>query len=349
MGVNYRLNLGESDVIIRQIEQSLYAFYLEDELRLRQNLALTLGFRYDGHSLFEDRITPRGNIMFSPRRKHFLRFSYAQAFRNPTFAETYLYIEGNAGPDDPSGLPPDISAFKVVGNQELEPEKITSYEAGYEALFANKIKCKIDLFYNHLTDFITLQMGPPPPPDDSMPPSPSDPISEENVVTFVNQGEASARGYELSLDLLAARWLRGWANYSYQYITEEDDDLHAPERDQTERMKAYPMHKFNVGFRFEPKRHFYANLMIHYVSQTEWDQNFLSQGQKLDSYTLFNLNVNYRIRPGKIESHLSAFNLFNDRHFEYPGNQGDQNSEPGFPSEGHLIGRRITFGISVNF
>jgi len=82
--------------------------------------------------------------------------------------------------------------------------------------------------------------------------------------------------------------------------------------------------------------------MMHHVSQTEKKEDW-AYG-KVAPYTFFNIRLGYAILDGTIETSLSVFNLFDNKHFEYPGYDKDGN-----PGVGHQIGRRVIFGILLNF
>ncbi len=42
----------------------------------------------------------------------------------------------------------------MLGNEDLTPEEIQSYELGYQSILTDKMKVKIDLFINQCRDFI---------------------------------------------------------------------------------------------------------------------------------------------------------------------------------------------------
>jgi iron complex outermembrane receptor protein len=340
-GGNYRLNAGQSDMIAKRFDQSLYAIYAQDEFRPVQNLAITLGIRYDGHSLFKDRITPRGNILVSPIKNHFLRFSYGTAFRNPSFLESYLYKDSDISDRVSLELPSNSVVVEARGDPDLRPEKIASYEAGYEALLNDRIKCKLDLFYDQLKDFVSYEivsyqdisylLG-----------LPLGAVVVPSEQSFLNEGRATAKGFEFGLDVLVNNWLRGLANYSYQDITYEANNPVTPENEKVQIIRTAPRHKVNAALRFEPTSHLSANLMMHHVSQTELKEDW-AYG-KVNPYTLFNIRLGYTVLDGIIETSLSVFNLLGNKHFEYPGYDKDGN-----PCAGHQIGRRVSFGLLLNF
>jgi len=61
------------------------------------------------------------------------------------------------------------------------------------------------------------------------------------------------------------------------------------------------------------------------------------------AYFLFNPRLGYTFRKNKAEIAVAVFNLFNNRHYEYP--PGD---DPAL-TYGEKIGRRFTFSLELKF
>ncbi len=96
-------------------EQSLLAFFLQDEITLSESLYLTVGLRNDDHDTFGNAATGRAALAWiaQPKRLKF-RASYGTAFRSPSFLDLY-----------------GTSAY-YVGNPTLEPEKARGWDAGVD-------------------------------------------------------------------------------------------------------------------------------------------------------------------------------------------------------------------------
>jgi vitamin B12 transporter len=94
-------------------DQSLLAFFLQDEITLRDGFYLTLGLRNDDHDTFGNAATGRAALAWiaQPDRLKF-RASYGTAFRSPSFLDLY-----------------GTSAY-YVGNPTLDPEKARGWDAG---------------------------------------------------------------------------------------------------------------------------------------------------------------------------------------------------------------------------
>ena len=334
LGGNYRLNVAESDLIDQDHRQNLIAGYIQDEFKPSENFAFTIGLRYDIHPLVKEQFSPRANLLISPFKEHYLRLSYGTAFRSPSFIESYLYENSDISSMISPLLPPNTIIVQARGNADLFPEKITSYEIGYQALLSPKFWAKLDLFYNNLEDFIAFKtIG----YQDVSPilGYPAGSVIVPGIKSYTNAGKSKAIGGEFGFEFIAARWLQAAINYSYQDITWEEDDPLTPENEKGQRVKFSPRDKINGNLRLNFDNGLSANLMVHYVGETEKNETW-AYG-KVDAYTLVNFRLGYRFLKETTELGVTVYNLFDKKHFEYPGtnNQGD-------PSGAYQIGRRVT-------
>jgi iron complex outermembrane receptor protein len=334
VGGNYRFNIAESDLIDQDHRQKLMAGYIQDEFRPIEAIAFTIGFRYDKHPLVKRQISPRMNIIISPFKEHYFRLSYGTAFRSPSFIESYLYENSDISAMISPLLPQNTIIVHARGNPNLLPEKITSYEIGYQALLSSRFRAKLDLFYNNLWDFISFKtialqdvsaiLG-----------YPTGSVVVPSIKSYTNAGKSKAIGGEIGFDFLVTRWLMASVNYSYQDLTWEEDDPITQENEKGQPVQFSPRDKINSGLRFSFNNGLSANIMVHYVGKTEKNETW-AYG-KVDPYKLINVRLGYRFPNRTTEIGLSVFNLFDKQHYEYPGTDNQGN-----PSGSHKIGRRIT-------
>src|SRR5205823_4233448 len=104
--------------------------------------------------------------------------------------------------------PPLPQTFTTLGNRDLHSEEIRSYEAGYQALLLERLRVRVDLFYNQVAQLIATgpllsQISPVLPPI-------------QTGEQFINVGGGEILGGELGFDVFIASWLKGFLNYSYQ-------------------------------------------------------------------------------------------------------------------------------------
>jgi len=273
-GATYRHNTIKSDLMDEDHSQDLWAIFLENEIRTMEKFILNLGTRYDHHSLIGEELSPRASLIYTPVEKHIFRVSCGRAFKNPSFIQSYLYV--------PVGF--------AYGNDELDPEALTTYEFEYQTCIGEKVKAKLDLFLNEYEDFIVLN---------------NYSTTAVPYYTYRNAGEAKGIGGEIDFDVIFTETVVGTINYSYQELTNKDTD---------ERIESAPMHKVTAAIKGNLENGCSAGVMAHYVGETYWD----NQGGRVDSYTLVNAHIGRKFLHEKMEIALNIYNLFNEKHQEHP-------------------------------
>jgi iron complex outermembrane receptor protein len=200
-----------------------------------------------------------------------------------------------------------------MGNQDLDPEEIHSYEVGYQTQLLEQFRIRIDFFYNRLAQLIAFQRPIFTIVSSALPPVPAG-------SQYINVGGGEVVGVEVGIDVLISSWLKGFLNYSYQ-----DRRGHLPA------MGFAPHHKGNVGLTFTFPHGLSATTLVHYVG----DLDTLASG--VYAYTLTHVRLGYRFQVfgNKTELALQVANLFNDVHQEVPG--------------GDLIERRLSGTIQAQF
>lgn len=117
--------------------RQIFATYLQDEWQLPAQVNLTAGVRYDHYSDFGDTVNPRFGLVWSFLENADLKLLYGQAFRAPNFQELY-----------------NIYNPVVVGNPNLKPERIKTYEAGLAWRFSRLFAANVNYFYSTINDQI---------------------------------------------------------------------------------------------------------------------------------------------------------------------------------------------------
>jgi iron complex outermembrane receptor protein len=273
-GISYHFNAFNSQLLIRGDEdQHIFAFFLQDEWSPLDALTFTLGLRVDTHPETGVHVSPRGVVVYSPWENHTFRASVSTAFRNPSIVENFFDLQ--------------LPTVKIMGNPDLDAEQIISFELGYQAFLFERLKTRIDLFYNHVDELI--EIIPPAGP----------------VTTFANVDAGPIYGGEFSLEFFLVEWLQGFLNYSYQ-----DRDFDNPIA-----LGVVPRHKGNFGLNFTLPHGFSADVFVNAVGESEGAPG------KVDPYTLVNIRLGYQfeVLGADAEVDFAVFNLFNDVHQEIPG------------------------------
>ena len=298
-GLNYRFNRIDSTLLDALHNQNLWAVYIQDQFKFSRALALTAGLRYDKHPLTGSNISPRGSIVYSPWSGHAFRASAGKAFRNPPLI--YSYALTNYKISTP--LFPAPIDVKIIGNKELVPEWMTSFEFGYQGTFGGRLRGGIDLFFSKTDGLTAIKAAETHDENALFPGSPGGIIP--SVMSMFNDRDADAQGGEVSADLSVTRWLSAYGNYSYQRISDSKTE---------EEIRSAPRHKINSGLCLRLGRSFLINVFANYVDGTVWENT------EVDPYMILNSMISYKM--GAVEARLSISNILNDRHLEHP--QGDE-------------------------
>ncbi len=319
-GANYRYNgLSGNGVALFDHEDRL-GFYLQDEWRLLPALTATAGVRHDLHSQIHSTWSPRAALIASLAPGHTLRLSASVAYRPPTLWEKNLALR--FAPTSP----PLFAPFPLIGSQTLEPERIVSYEAGYQGWWLkHRLRSRLDVFYNHLSDLISF-------------------ATVGNTRTLTNGGTADIYGMEGGAEFLMTPWLSGYANVSYQQVRQSFTGV---------AQRGRPALKANAGLRGEWENGLNGEASVSYIASATYPLIELMTAFKpagaavpnstVDSYTLLNLRIGYKFWQQQAaagyqrdaEVAVSAFNALNDKHKEHP--------------LGDTIGSRVMGWLTVRF
>lgn len=269
-------------------EQATWALFAEDEWRLRDDLALTLGARYDDHEAFGGQVSPRAYLVWNTTDTWTLKGGVSRGYRTPDLNDLHVGVNGVTGQGE----------RLTIGNPDLDPETTTSSELGvyYDnlagfntnaTLFHNKFKDKIDTVQGvNIT-------GRPGVPDGS-------------YDQQVNIDEAVTQGLEL-----AARWQFSpqWAlsgNYTFTDSEQKSGEnkgeplTNTPEHLANVRLDWQTSERLNLWLKGE-YRGARARFTTKYENLTDAQDRYTTDqsiydtlGKNTDAYTLFHLGGSFR-------------------------------------------------------
>jgi iron complex outermembrane recepter protein len=319
-GVNYRYNSVDGSAVSQLGREDRLGIHLQDEWKLHPALTAVAGIRYDLHSRITGTWSPRVALIYALTPDHTFRVSGSVAYRPPTI------FEGNLDVRILPTTPPLFPPLPLVGSQQLSPEQIIAYEVGYQGWWWNhRLRTRLDVFYNHLSDLINFQ-------------------TVGTTRTLINGGDADIYGAEGGVEILAASWLSGFANISYQKIGQTFTGVFR---------RGGPDFKANVGVRGEWETGLSAEGSVNYVDGATYPLIEFFQrlapvlptqtSSTIDSYTLLHLRGAYKFWQEKAEAGyvrdaevaISAYNSLNDTHKEHP--------------LGDTIGSRVMAWITVRY
>jgi outer membrane receptor for ferrienterochelin and colicins len=126
---------------LRNADADNTSAYLQDEYQILEPLYLLVGIRFDNHSDFGSRWTPRTSLVYSLRDNLRIKASYGTGFRAPGLSELHVTTWGKMGKE----------VFE--NNPALNPEKSQTYEIGIEGE-TKRFRGSVTAFKNEITDLI---------------------------------------------------------------------------------------------------------------------------------------------------------------------------------------------------
>lgn len=132
----------DAGAIMRQNpERTLTSAYLQDQWNPLPILDVTAGLRMDRYNDAGTSVNPRLAIVCRPITPLYVKALFGEAFRAPTFVDSYLFAYGGF----------------ATGREENKPETIRTLELEAGCRFGNLAFARVSLFRNRITDLIRLE------------------------------------------------------------------------------------------------------------------------------------------------------------------------------------------------
>ena len=260
-------------------------FYIQDQHRSAGIFFLTAGIRLDSHSQSGRSTTYRiAPAFYIPQTNTKLKATYGTGFKSPSLYQ--LYAPGNVwGP---------------IGNKNLKPEEITSWDLGIEQdLWAGKARLGGTYFSSRFENLMEY----------------------DYTQGYINIAKASSKGVEFMLEFFPAENITFSASYSH---------IVAKDQNTGESLLRRPKDKFtaNLNVRFLAKGRFILSLIhIGARDDQEWI-DWVSTRVQMEPFTLLNAVGSYDIHPD-IQVFLRLDNIL-DQEYELIKGYGT----PGFSAYG---------------
>lgn len=277
----------EDGIATKKFKQEAWAVFGENEWYMRDDLALTLGARYDRHQAFGGHVSPRAYLVWNTNDNWTMKGGVSKGYKTPSLNDLHSGINGVSGQ----------GTTTTIGNPNLDPETSTTTEFGVYFDNLAGFNANATLFHNKFKDKIAN--GNPI----------SDPLCANNnngtCTQKINVDEAVTQGFEL-----AGRWqfAPAWsisANYTF---TDSEQKSGA---DKGEPLTNTPKHLANASLnwattdkldlwlkteyrgkraRFTSKYENLADKNGRSTSQSIYD----TLGKNMKGYTLFHLGGSYQ-------------------------------------------------------
>lgn len=292
-----------------KFEQKSWALFAENEWRIRDDLALTLGGRYEDHEAFGGNFSPRAYLVWNTTDTWTLKGGVSQGYKTPTLNQLHDGITGVTGQ----------GTILNIGSPDLEPEVTTNTEFGvyYDNLY--NFNANATIFHNKFDD--KIDDGAPLPNCFSAA-TPGLPgcvsygsgFTQDEFGQSVNIGEAVTQGLELS-----GRWqfAPAWsvsANYTYTDSEQRSGDnkgeplTNTPEHLLFARLNWATTDRVNLWFKGEYRGE-RTRFTDRYENLNAANQALYDATGDLEAYEVFHLGGSFKASE-QVTLNATIYNVF---------------------------------------
>ncbi len=245
-----------------EYESDTYSFGIEDEIKVNNWLAFTVGASYDYFNprTAEGQPVPDSIDSFNP-----------QVGAVVTLSEQTL-LHGSVGKKIRFPHLKELFSESVGGNPDLEPQETIAYEIGVTHAFNDAINGSVAFFYNDIKDLIVK--GDLDGFDDSV---------------YYNVGKANILGVECSLGADVTD--NFWVGVNYTYLNTEDEETG---RELLER----PRHRANLDTRYRFPFGLTASAQLSYTNRQYFEKEVARrtyERTKGDDFLLLNARLEQKL------------------------------------------------------
>ncbi len=291
---------GTDYIYLQDLKRTVKYLSVQDEWQLSNDWELTLGIRYDDYSDFGSTYNPRAALVWETNHNLTTKFLYGSAFRAPSFSEQFLK-------NNPVNL----------GNSELSPETIDTWEVAFDYRPAFGINMTLSLFRYDAEGMIEIV------PD----------VDNPAVSRYQNSIDQRGKGFEFTYQHELTESLNLSGSYSYQKSEnlKIDEDVHD-----------VPGKQLFVDLRYELDANWSGSVQTFWIADRK-RAKIASEVRttEVGDYSNVNLNILYRPDSGNWQSKLLIRNLFDSGQYE-PSNGG-------IPGDFPLEGRRVSVEFSYTY
>jgi len=322
------------------------ALFLEDEWRLMPNLLLTLGARYDDHSIFGGQTSPRGYLVWTASPRWTVKGGVSKGYKTPRVEQLAPGINGFGGQ----------GTIPLVGSPGLKPETSVTTELGFYFDNGAGWTANASLFNNKFNDKITSGTGLI---NCSYRLAPNRPGCVSfgnwpNVDAFgqsTNVDEAVTRGAEFATRFPIARGWAASANYTYT----ESEQKSGPNAGKP--LGDTPEHSVNARLTWEISDQWNSWLRAEYRSDRFRDPGTSAATRAAKEtlgdykgYTQLHLGTSYKINRN-VTINAAIYNLLNKDFVDYRSYRAPGAAQPTWSSVyvNNMDGRRLWLSVNAEF
>jgi outer membrane receptor protein involved in Fe transport len=295
---------------------------------LKDVLTITAAGRYDDHTNFKGRFTPRIAAVIQVVKDNNIRLSYQTAYRFPTNQDQYINLNTGSAyligllpefqtyyglTDNPGYTAESINAYRSSGNpastnllvkgsyNDVKPESVESYEIGYKGVLSQRLFIDAYYYYSIYKDFLgRIAVG------QSLTGSPTglfNPFSTRNFSYIQNTDQkVKASGWGITLEYQLPNRFVAYGNVF-------SDQLHDVPANFITNFNA-PKYRYNIGLRND---NIWRNIGFNFV--WKWQDNNYYEGTfatgTLPAFGILDGQISYILPRSRSTFRIGGTNLAN--------------------------------------
>jgi iron complex outermembrane receptor protein len=286
---------------------NVFGGFVQDQVRLRDDLHLTVGTKLERNDFSGFEVQPSGRIAWDLSSRRMIWGSVSRAVRVPTRFERDVAIDVS----NPAGNP----IVRLLGTTEFDSERLLAYEAGYRWQLPRAVFIDVAAFHNRYDGLASLELELAGAFVDSTNGRTIIPIRNRNL----NDGQA--QGLEVLGTIMPRQNWRVTTSYAFL-----DLDIEARGQDQNRGVfydGATPRHQFGVRSFLDLPGALQLDGQVRALSAVRRLPP-VSTGEGIEGYTELDLRLAWRGWQ-QLELSVVAQNLLHDHHPEFggPGQSGE--------------------------
>ncbi|WP_050486100.1 TonB-dependent receptor domain-containing protein [Bordetella bronchiseptica] len=289
------------------LRQYQWALFAEDEWRIVDDLALTMGARYDRNEQFGGKWSPRGYLVWNATPAWTVKGGVSKGYKTP---DINLMTDGIIGLGAQGTMP-------LLGNSQLKPESSTSSELGVLFDDGEGLTGNLTGFHTKFKDKIDTQnvpnclaAGGPVPGCLDLGVWERNGVPVANFSQRVNVDTATIQGFELGGRIPL---FEGWS-FSGNYTLTASEITSGAKQGQP--LGSQPRHSLNLGLNWRVNERFNAWVRGEYRAKQFNDMNWEKEQVFYSPYWLASLGGSYVLNKNVTLS-ASVYNLFDKNFVDY--------------------------------
>lgn len=283
---------GTSDIYLKDQERKAYFVSLQDQWQVNHDWSFTAGVRWDHFEDFGNTTNPRLALVWETMHNLTTKLMYGEAFRAPSFGEQHL-----------------INNPSAVGNPDLKPEEIKTWELAFDYRPNFDTNLKLSLFNYKATDLIaTVAVG----------------TNQE----YQNARNQNGYGMEVEFDWRPTDRFSLYGTYAFQ---------RAEDSDSGREIASAPSHTTYLDLRYQLRADWSASLQHYWIDERSREQG--DSRPDIDDYQLVNMKVGRNFYQDQLSISLIVKNLF-DADAREPSNSAIPDD---YPLEGRSVWGEVRY------